>query len=175
MTNLQTILHPTDLSPDSQYACQLACELARDRDARLVLLHVAPPLPSLMSPSNISLLDPYNKRFEADRKMWSLDCGDLRPSRFLRAGDAATVILNTAERVNADLIVLGQPRQGKWWWLIEDRVAETVVRKASRPVFIATNHKASAIEPGTKSQVGSNRWRAVRPLSAGSRESHTVA
>ena len=161
MKHLQTILHPTDLSPNSQYACQLACDLARDRDARLVLLHVAPPLPTLMSPSNISLLDPYNKRFEADRKMWNLDCGDLRPSRLLRAGDAATVILNAAERLDADLIVLGQPRQGKWWWLIEDRVAETVVRKASRPVLIATNHKASAIEPGRKSEGERDRRRAV--------------
>lgn len=175
MKNVQTILHPTDLSPNSQYACEFACDLARDHDARLVLLHVAPPLPSLMSPSNISLLDPYNKRFEAERQMWNLDCGDLRPSRLLRTGDPATVILNTAERLHADLIVLGQPRQGKWWWLIEDRVAETVVRKASRPILIATNHKASAIEPGRKSEVGSNRWRAVRPLSTGSRESHTVA
>lgn len=175
MKNLRTILHATDLSLDSQHACRLACQLARDQNARLVLLHVAPPGPSVASPSSISLLDPYNDRWEADRKMWSLECGDLRPSRLVRTGDPATVILNTAEQLDADLIVLGQPRQGKWRWLIEERVAETVVRKASRPVLIATNHQASPIELGRKSEVGSNRRRALRSrLRTGLRGSYTA-
>jgi hypothetical protein len=41
MKTQQIVLHPTDFSPNSQLACQLACELAHERDARLILLHVA--------------------------------------------------------------------------------------------------------------------------------------
>jgi len=40
MLSIQTILHPTDLSPRSEYALQLACSLARDHGARLIVLHV---------------------------------------------------------------------------------------------------------------------------------------
>ena len=40
MLAVNTILHPTDFSERSQYAFWLACSLARDYDARLVVLHV---------------------------------------------------------------------------------------------------------------------------------------
>src|SRR6185437_13884868 len=43
MLPLATILHPTDFSEHSEFAFRLACALARDYDARLILLHVLPP------------------------------------------------------------------------------------------------------------------------------------
>ena len=39
---IRTILHPTDYSDHAECAFRLACSLARDHDARLVILHVAP-------------------------------------------------------------------------------------------------------------------------------------
>ena len=45
MLPIRTILHPTDFSPRSAYAFQLACALARDYGARLIVVHVqSPPL-----------------------------------------------------------------------------------------------------------------------------------
>src|SRR5437870_7077268 len=41
-----TILHPTDFSRNSESAFHMACALARDYGARLVLLHVK-PLPTV--------------------------------------------------------------------------------------------------------------------------------
>src|SRR4051794_22975293 len=43
MLPIGTILHPTDFSPHARHAFGLACALARDHGARLVLLHVKPP------------------------------------------------------------------------------------------------------------------------------------
>lgn len=43
MLPVATILHPTDFSEHSEFAFRLACALARDYNARLVLLHVALP------------------------------------------------------------------------------------------------------------------------------------
>ena len=43
MLPIRTVLHPTDFSPQSDAAFQVACALARDYGARLVLLHVRPP------------------------------------------------------------------------------------------------------------------------------------
>lgn len=42
MLPLAAILHPTDFSENSEFAFRLACALARDYKARLVLLHVLP-------------------------------------------------------------------------------------------------------------------------------------
>jgi hypothetical protein len=39
MKAIRTILHPTDFSTSSQYALEMACMLAREQKARLVLLH----------------------------------------------------------------------------------------------------------------------------------------
>ncbi len=143
MKTQQIILHPTEFSPNSQHACQLACALAREQDALLILLHVAPPVLPRMATSDISLLYPRNNRWNADQQLREVDCGDLWPRRLVRYGDPATVILSTAERVKADLIVLGQPRRGNWWWLIEERVAESVMRKTTCPVLIAPDPKAT--------------------------------
>jgi nucleotide-binding universal stress UspA family protein len=43
MLPIRTILHPTDFSDRSAYAFRLACALARDTGARLIVLHVAVP------------------------------------------------------------------------------------------------------------------------------------
>ena len=43
MLPIKTILHPTDFSKPSEYALRFACALARDYQARLVLLHVVEP------------------------------------------------------------------------------------------------------------------------------------
>jgi len=40
MTPIKTILCPTDFSAPSERALQLACSLARDHGARLIILHV---------------------------------------------------------------------------------------------------------------------------------------
>lgn len=40
MLTINTILHPTDFSEASDYAFHFACALARDYNARLILLHV---------------------------------------------------------------------------------------------------------------------------------------
>ena len=44
MAPLHTILHPTDFSPQSEYALHLSCALTRDYGARIVVLHVSAPL-----------------------------------------------------------------------------------------------------------------------------------
>ena len=44
MKTIRTILHPTDFSSASHFAMELACMLAREQRARLLLLHVVPRL-----------------------------------------------------------------------------------------------------------------------------------
>ena len=44
MLALKTILFPTDFSKPAEYAFGAAAALARDHAARLVILHVMPPM-----------------------------------------------------------------------------------------------------------------------------------
>ena len=43
MYPIRTILHPTDFSGPAQAAFRVACSLAREHGARLVVLHVLTP------------------------------------------------------------------------------------------------------------------------------------
>ena len=43
MSTYDVILHPTDFSEDSDQAFQLACNMARDQFASLVVVHALPP------------------------------------------------------------------------------------------------------------------------------------
>lgn len=147
MKDLKVILHATDFSPNAQAALAMACELARRREANLVVLHVTHPVPCHWPATSPSALYCCEHWKVADQNLRDLDCQGLLPERMLRTGEPAAVIASVAERVGADLIVLGQPRPGKWRWLIEERVAQTVVRKASCPVLVAARATAKVTEP----------------------------
>jgi nucleotide-binding universal stress UspA family protein len=44
MALFRTILHPTDFSPGSAAAFDYTCDLARDYDARLIVVHAFGPV-----------------------------------------------------------------------------------------------------------------------------------
>jgi len=142
MYNLHVILHPTDFSRNSQHALKVACRLARRNKARLILLHVAPPLPNDWAGSSLSLLQSYKGRCELETALRRLKCEGLQPERLLRTGTPAPVIVRVAKELNADLIVMGQPQPGWLRWLIDERVAETVARTAPCAVLVAAKHNA---------------------------------
>jgi nucleotide-binding universal stress UspA family protein/quercetin dioxygenase-like cupin family protein len=129
MHPIHTILHPTDLSTGSGFAFQMACSLAKDYNARLVLLHVVPPVTApLLSESPP---EPLEKRFPwpqaADPKV--------RVEHQVVEGNAPEEILRLAENIHCDLIVMGtQGRTGLNRWLAGS-VAEEVLRKSTCPVL----------------------------------------
>src|SRR5690348_15052480 len=107
MLAIKTILHPTDFSDNAAPAFQLACTLARDCDADLLVLHVMPP------PLHQELMEArhhpeefYGARWKALRKIQPPDPGT-RVDHWLAEGDAAAEILRVAEEVQCDLIVMG--------------------------------------------------------------------
>ena len=136
MLPLQTILHPTDFSDCSGYAFRLACSLARDYGARLVVLHVAEPLMAvagegvLMLPPTFDLellrkqlqqLEPRNPKVQVEHR--------------LVQGDAAAEILRIAAETKCDLIMMGTHGRTGLRRVLMGSVAEQVVRKASCPVL----------------------------------------
>lgn len=99
VADTHTILYPTDFSAESMAAFPYALSLAQEDHARLYLLHVMP------APANESeeaaLRFRVRSLVPADAKLWC------EPKVFLESGDPAQVILDLAEELAVDLIILG--------------------------------------------------------------------
>jgi nucleotide-binding universal stress UspA family protein len=101
VVKLHAILYPTDLSSESRAALLYALALARENHARLYLLHVAPggsdADEELLSAQLQNMLPP-----ESD-----LSCA---PKIYIQTGHPAERILQLAEELAVDLIVLSPKR-----------------------------------------------------------------
>jgi len=128
MLPIQTILHPTDFSERSGYAFQLACSLARDRGARLIVLH-AMPVP-LVQEKRL-----YREEIEGELNRLGAPDPQVRVEHRLEEGDPATQILRVAQETDCDLIVMGSHGRTGLDRLLMGSVAEQVVRRASCAVL----------------------------------------
>jgi nucleotide-binding universal stress UspA family protein len=133
---IRTILHPTDFSSRSKNAFELACALARDYGARLVVLHVKPP--KFMGGEVHALITvaeevDHELREELDKLQPHDACTNIE--RMLKQGDAGTEILRTAKEISCDLIVMGTHGRTGLSRLLMGNVAEAVSRKAHCPVI----------------------------------------
>jgi nucleotide-binding universal stress UspA family protein len=137
MLTLKTILHPTDFSDHSNYAFALACSLARDHGARVLLVHVAPaPIASFGGPVFVPpLADEYpNGEFREKLARQQAQEPDVCGPPRLVYGEAAVEIIRLAQESPCDLIVMGTHGRTGFGRLLLGSVAEQVVRKAPCPV-----------------------------------------
>jgi nucleotide-binding universal stress UspA family protein len=136
MLPIQTILHPTDFSEHSCYAFRLACSLARDYTARLVIMHVAEP-PTVVAGEGVFML-PTNDDLEPLRKRLQ-QLGTANPEvqmeHRLVQGYAIEEILRAAVETKCDLIMMGTHGRTGMGRLLMGSVAEQIVRKAPCPVL----------------------------------------
>ena len=135
MLPVHTILFPTDFSENAQQAFSLACSLARDCGARIVVLYVVPP--PLGQDKVLIERDPdeyYEGPLKALHEIQSRDA-DVRVEHRLEDGDAAKAILRVAEDIQAGLIVLGTHGRSGLGRLLVGSVAEHVLREATCPVL----------------------------------------
>lgn len=138
MSAMKTILYATDFSECSRAVFPLACALARVDGARLIVLHVVPArapksgfVPDL-EPTAAFESDWKTYRDEMESRLWDLTPTDprVKMERVLKEGDAAEVILHTANEKGCDLIVMGtHGRTGEFLNLMGS-VAEQVSRQA---------------------------------------------
>jgi len=151
MRPIKTILHPTDFSGNSANALELACSLARDHRARLILIHVVPHPPAVFGHDDLKArpraehmeadLSAYQK--EMDQKLHQLRVPDPQVpiERHLREGNVPAAIIRMAEEAACDLIVMGTHGQTRPARPLMGSVAEEVTRSASCPVLtVSTPH-----------------------------------
>ncbi len=146
-TEIRTILHATDFSVDSEGALRVARLLARDHGARLIILYVE-RLDVLSDGTPAAEVDPrvFKEALENVRKR--VDGPDLKypVETLLRQGFAPEGIIETAEEMGCDLIVMGTHGRTGLSRLLMGSVAENVLPKASCPVLVVkTGQRTSAL------------------------------
>jgi nucleotide-binding universal stress UspA family protein len=139
MVLIHTILHPNDYSGHSEEAFHLACALARDYHARLVVLHVAQSPPVTMDDAlDEALSTRYRKTLENNILHLQAKGFPVEVENFDNAHDPAAVILQHATDCGADLIVMGTHGRTGFARLLMGSVAEYVLRRAPCPVVTVT-------------------------------------
>jgi nucleotide-binding universal stress UspA family protein len=137
MPPIRTILYTTDFSPLSEHARQIACALARDYGARLLVLHVVTPRVATLGGGTESTR-PGAYQEHIGELVRRLDAEGFPPGMETQvsAGDPATEILRLARDSKCDLIVMGTHGRTGLGRLLLGSVAEEVIRKATCPVLV---------------------------------------
>lgn len=136
MLAIKTILYPTDFSERSEAAFQLACSLAEDYCARLVILHVVKTEVEIFAEGVL----PYVPELQLVDLRDKLE--DVQPrnsaifvERKLVEGNPAEEILHVAEQIKADVIVMATHGRSGLDRVLLGSVAEVVLRGAPCPVL----------------------------------------
>jgi nucleotide-binding universal stress UspA family protein len=138
MLPLGTVLHPTDFSENSEFAFRVACALARDYKARLLLLHIIPP-PMVVYAGGPVPAETWPSIEEVEEKLRQLKghAHGARVETQIMEGDPVDMILRAAEETHSDVIVMGTHGRTGLGRLLLGSVAESVIRKAPCPVLSA--------------------------------------
>jgi len=141
MLRIGTILHPTDYSEYSKNALQIACALARDYSARLVVLHVA----IMPFADRYQTITPEAVLKEAQEQLnhLQLPIDTIRAERRVELGDPVSEILRIAKEISADVIVMGSHGRTGLQRLLTGSVTELVLRTAH--CLVLTTTKQSVI------------------------------
>jgi nucleotide-binding universal stress UspA family protein len=146
MLSIKTILHPTDFSPQAEFAFQLARALARDYGAKLILQHVEVLPAAVYGEFGAFNLDPGDVHASLKEKLRRLEPVDVPAVQsFLVRGDPATEIVALARNYPCDVIVMGTHGRTGLGRLLMGSVAENVVRTAPCPVVTVKAPLAQAV------------------------------
>ncbi len=150
------ILVTTDLTPNSEFAFKHAVMLGRRNDAKIYLLHVLPQVDSTMRNYISSMLgekqlkELEQNNMEKARKEMEQEIDDFAKkelanfpedlARFagteVAVGHPVIKILEVADRLDVDLIVMGTHGKGVLEYALLGSVTEKVLKKSTRPVFV---------------------------------------
>ena len=153
---IKRILYATDLSPNSAYAMRFASKIARQNDARIIILHVIERLSATAYALLSSYLDEDQMKartqeqvqYQMERIRKRLDVLCEKECRYdpglvkrverieIREGYPADEILKEANTANANMIVMGTHGKGALENTFVGSVAQKVMRRSRRPIFV---------------------------------------
>ena len=147
MTPIRQILCPVDLSDCSRRALEHAAALARAGQGNLTVLHVysmlaaADVVPTLDDVS-VREVDPDLLTRDLEAFVLPVAAGLSLGLRLRRADDVRRAIVDEADTVGADLLVIGSHGRSGFERLLLGSTAERVVRKSTCPVLVVPPQSA---------------------------------
>lgn len=134
--NAAKILFPTDFSTHAQKALEMATALAKERGAKLMIVHVEEP-PIAYGGGELYYGIEQPDRQEIQRMLTEVLPTDpaVGYEHRLMMGNPATAIVHLAEKEHVDMIVMPTHGRSGLMRLLMGSVAEEVVRKAKCPVL----------------------------------------
>ena len=131
------ILLPTDGSAAAEAAVDHAARLATTFGGRVSVLSVVEPVPAVeMDAAMVH----ERLRESADRAVERLDEAGVETTTTVRDGGAHRAILDCADEVDADLVVMGTHGRTGVGRVLLGSVTERVVRRADTPVLSVRYH-----------------------------------
>jgi nucleotide-binding universal stress UspA family protein len=135
---MQTILVGYDGSEQSKNALLRAAQIGKPLGSNIIVTSVAPML--ITSPRSAGPYDPadppQHHEDELEEALAILEQQGITPTLEFGHGDPADVIVELADRVNADLVVLGAHERSLFERALGMSVSGEVSRKASCDVLI---------------------------------------
>jgi universal stress protein A len=150
MFKINTILCPVDISDAAHKAVGYAKEFAASTGASIYLLHVVEPIPIPpvdASLNYIQIEEELEKAAETDLNTLkdSLASSGLKVDGSLETGNPADIILEKAEELQANFIIMGSHGRKGLNRLIMGSVADAVIRKSDCPVLIVKSDEKEFI------------------------------
>jgi nucleotide-binding universal stress UspA family protein len=144
----RVVLHATTLRETSRPSAALACTIAANQKAKLVLLHVLPPADEMMREGLPTGLDSLAMRElrQLAAETGAGCCLEVEPLAI--HGNPTIEILAEAAARNASLIVLGATKRSAFEYLTRDRTIYRVLAHARCPVLTLRepiDHSAEAV------------------------------
>jgi nucleotide-binding universal stress UspA family protein len=137
------LLVATDFSPQTKKVLRVARRLASALSAELCVLHVASPKPAFKSYGAGDRQDrdetaaEYREEHRLVREAaQSMRDAGINATGIMLQGPPAKVILKEADKLEADLIVMGSHGFGGVFKLLLGSVSSAVLKKSGRPVLI---------------------------------------
>ena len=138
MFPIKTLLHPTDFSEYAEEAHAMACAIAREQEARLVVLHVTdkPVVSYIEKASELNPKQIQDKLWET--LQWPREQeAEINVEHRIEEGDPVKQIVRVAEEIHCDLIVMGSHGRSGWFRWFTSSVIGEVIRKAPCSVLVA--------------------------------------
>jgi nucleotide-binding universal stress UspA family protein len=140
---VQNILAAVDFSPVTPEVIRLASRLAEGFSARLWLIHVAAPDPDFVGyePGPQTVRDSRAAELHDEHRGLQGEAEALRArgidaTALLVQGSTVEKIASEAERLEAELVVVGSHGHGAVRKLLVGSVSEGLLRQAGRPVLV---------------------------------------
>ena len=149
----QNIIVPVDFSNVTDSVLAMAKRMARTLGAKLWLIHVGSPMPDFVGfevgPPSVRTDVARELREEhrlLQERVEGLRKEGLEAEALLATGLPADKIVQEAERLNVDMIILGSHGHGALYHLLAGSVCQGVLKRAPCPVVIVPARAAVPAE-----------------------------